>query len=143
MENQLIQHKNKWYIKSDTGYLEIISTTDPKLTLQNELNAYYKNGIGGGNKIPQIPQSFIEEYCKAGGIDRVMVEVEEIIVQDAFKRRPDYNTYRVKTDSNNCIIIHPVEEDKILTALQKFWNSAVIESTVKYSDLDKWIKENL
>ena len=49
---------------------------------------------------------FIEEYCKAGKINKVMVEVEEIIVQDAFKRRPDYNTYRPKTDSNNCIIIH-------------------------------------
>jgi hypothetical protein len=74
---------------------KIIATTDPKI---------YFNDIGEGvieyyGKLPQIPQSFIKEYCKAGGIDRVMVEVEEIIIQDAFKRRPDYNTYRPKTDS--------------------------------------------
>ena len=60
---------------------KVIATTDPKI---------YFNDIGEGviesyGKLPQIPQSFIKEYCKAGGIDRVMVEVEEIIIQDAFK----------------------------------------------------------
>jgi hypothetical protein len=95
---------------------KIIATTDPKLLsrkgqeikeVQEKLNEPFPLSVMKNNwYLPQIPQSFIEEYCKAGGIDKVMVEVEEIIVQDAFKRRPDYNTYRPKTDSNNCIIIH-------------------------------------
>ena len=32
--------------------------------------------------LPQIQQSFIEEYCKAGGIDKVLVEYEEMCIDD-------------------------------------------------------------
>tara|TARA_R110000868_G_scaffold411166_1_gene702065 strand:- start:2289 stop:2768 length:480 start_codon:yes stop_codon:yes gene_type:complete len=55
-------------------------------------------------RLPQIPQSFIEEYCN-NPVDEIWIEVEEIIVQDAFKRRPDYNTHRIKLNSNNEIIL--------------------------------------
>ena len=134
---------------------KIIATTDPKLT--DKCKGCKRVIKGSPNNPPftdctcinRIPQSFIEEYCKAGGIDKVLVEVERQTNKGEWKdvllpsEWGDSNPTRLKTDSNNYTIIHPVEEDKILTALQKFWNSAVIESTVKYSDLDKWIKENL
>jgi len=50
-----VHHKGKWYLKSDTGYREIIATTDPELNL------------------PQPSKAFIEKYCEVGGIDEVDV----------------------------------------------------------------------
>ena len=50
---------------------KIIATTDPEL--KDDVC------IGGAHfdeQLPQIPQSFIEEYCKVGGIDEVDVEYE-------------------------------------------------------------------
>lgn len=72
-----------------------------------------------GEWIPKIPQSFIEEYCKVGGIDEVLVEYtsdewsESIKLQmismgdnpEDFKKDSE-----LKLNSNNEIIIHPVEE---------------------------------
>lgn len=54
---------------------KIIATTDPKLTVEVR-----KELLVGSTTVPrllpQIPQYFIEEYCKAGGIDEVFVEFE-------------------------------------------------------------------
>ena len=130
--HKLVHGENTF--KGKVGWKKIIATTDPKL-------------IADG--VAEIEQSFIEKYCKAGGIDRVMVEVEEIIVQDAFKRRPDYNTYRPKTDSNNCITIHPVEENiynvnkqVFLKLVHDVGDSLSQKDSIGFN-LDKWIKENL
>ena len=70
--------------------LKIISSTDPKLTedlVIGECDCYCHKG---GNVmhmmacchpetikgILKVQQSFIEEYCKQGGIDKVLVEYE-------------------------------------------------------------------
>lgn len=84
---------------------KIISTTDPKLRFGNVTGE-----IETDTSFPlsQIPQSFIEEYCKAGGIENVRVECE--VTFDNKKWLPENRKVQLKTDSNNCIIIHPVEE---------------------------------
>lgn len=117
---------------------KIIATTDPKLTKPSKVtygNMEMINTNGDGSYyhykgetefslsreelisrnilIREIPQSFIEEYCKAGGIDRVMVECENSkFIVDKSKRDNIENGFnkQIKTDSNNCIIIHPVKE---------------------------------
>lgn len=111
---------------------KIIATTDLKLYITKDYTGY---GV-----IPQIPQSFIEEYCKAGGMDEVLVEctggrwdykrycpfksIETKgktdyvwvigVAYDSIKHLPKDKIRQTpiepKTDSNNCIIIHPVEE---------------------------------
>lgn len=137
---------------------KIIATTDTKI---------YFNDIGEGviesyGKLPQIPQSFIEEYCKAGGIDRVMVEYEcltstHISIIDFSKdpietealSEPKCVEHRLKTDSNNCIIIHPVEENiynvnrqVFLKLVHDVGDSLSQKDSIGFN-LDKWIKENL
>ena len=130
---------------------KIIATTDPKLV---KLIAGGGEGNAGVWKmLPQIQQSFIEEYCKAGGIDKVLVEYEEMCIDDncdgSGKCGPCLITKQVlKTDSNNCIIIHPVEEEmysreELIQELSDY--------LLEYRDypwkegltLKQWIKENL
>jgi len=56
------------------NYTKIIASTDPKLS---KLIAGGGEGNAGIWEIyPQIPQSFIEEYCKQGGVDEVELEYE-------------------------------------------------------------------
>jgi hypothetical protein len=142
---------------------KIIATTDPKI---------YFNDIGEGviesyGKLPQIPQSFIEEYCKAGGIDRVMVEcIDEWfltngkpipdVMRESMERNLRKNSlakwnivYTPKTDSNNCIIIHPVEENiynvnrqVFLKLVHDVGDSLSQKDSIGFN-LDEWIKENL
>ena len=162
---------------------KIIATTNPKLiySLTCE-HAYISGGRGMCNtmkccgdfmktKLSQIPQSFIEEYCKAGGIDRVLVEVEvfgyisedtrismigtdkELVLPNTGQ---DKRTFKLKTDSNNCIIIHPVEgkmyseKDLPIQAMKnvlEYCEDESIENTAFvvgfYTDIKKWIEENL
>lgn len=101
---------------------KIIATTDPKLV---KLIAGGGEGNAGVWKmLPQIQQSFIEEYCKAGGIDKVLVEYEcltstitivldfsKVTADEAIKSDGKCIESRLKVDSNNCIIIHPVTKD--------------------------------
>ena len=124
---------------------KIIATTAPKLA---KLIAGGGEGNAGVWKmLPQIQQSFIEEYCKAGGIDKVLVEYEEMCIDDncdgSGKCGPCLITKQVlKTDSNNCIIIHPVEEKMYSKeeVIKMFWDC---HGGVLDQDQIKWIKENL
>jgi len=135
---------------------KIIATTDPKLhtneIVEEDMHMYKKS-------LPQIPQSFIEEYCKAGGIDKVLVEYEEYIkctncnlTEEDCECNVSYTQDligidRVKLNPDNTIIIHPVEE--------KMYSREEILSFARYvakvgfglnhveSLFDKWIEENL
>ena len=116
---------------------KIIATTDPKL---NEVNNKDKVDESWFRPlIPKIPQSFIEEYCKAGGIDEVLVEYTggrwdykrydpwksietngkidytwvEGVAYESIKHLPKNKIRQLPIEpklDNNCIIIHPVEE---------------------------------
>ena len=95
--------------------------------------------------VSEIPTSFIEEYCKAGGIDKVYVELDAIPAD----RAPNGWDVFVKTDSNNCIIIHPVEEkmysrEEVIEIAEYVRVSSQSLPKVRTIDFVKeWIKENL
>ena len=109
---------------------KIIATTDPKLV---KLIAGGGEGNAGVWKmLPQIQQSFIEEYCKAGGIDKVLIPFRW--------GNPEKTIKHYTKDSNNCIIIHPVEELTIEEILHKFKKFLGFDDEI---DEVEWIKENL
>lgn len=77
---ELIQHKNKWYIKSQIGYNEVLATTDKSLgsiiLKKDGLLARLQQEGRINSFLPQPSQSFVEAFVKAGGIDKVLVEYE-------------------------------------------------------------------
>lgn len=88
------------------AYYKIIATTDPKLIV-----------VG----VAKIEQYFIEEYCKAGGIDKVLVECKRIphfdieyshggLRTEKFNGVTYEDTNEPKLNPDNTIIIHPAEE---------------------------------
>lgn len=100
---------------------KIIATTDPKLIIKTTRLEKITNPGVYEKQLPQIPQSFIEEFCKAGGIDEVLVEVENYEILKA--RRLGVNSHldainsinssifpQPKLNPDNTIIIHPVKE---------------------------------
>ena len=107
---------------------KIIATTDPNISKIGYQSGklYGVPDIEGtkfeDTRLPVMPQSFIEEYCKAGGIDEVLVEYIDVMPQlngtrtdgkiiDEISLEPSLNTLSVpKLNSDNTIIIHPVEE---------------------------------
>ena len=144
---------NKPHQVKDISYLyesdkKIIATTDKSL-------------IG----VPQIPQSFVEQFVKADGIDKVLVEVE--LYAEA-KVIVDKKVYPIHTETvmeskskllinqDNRINIELVEEkvytrDEVIKSI-KLYGTAISKHTGVdndgehcYCTLDKdnWIKENL
>ena len=100
---------------------KIIATTDSEL------------------KLPQIPQSFIEEYCRKGGIEYVDVEYDYGMV--AWKIEPVVNSY-------NTINIHPIKDTYTREEVYKIAKVAYRMGAQNHEDatierFDKFIKENL
>lgn len=91
---------NAHYITTDgyhwhvCGSKKVLATTDKSLT-----------------NVAQIPQQFIEEYVKAGGIDEVLLEYETNYINWKHDDKIEalIDTLELKTDQNNCVIIHPIE----------------------------------
>lgn len=75
---------------------KIIATTDPKITADFS--------TPGTTFVPQIPQAFIEGYCRKGGIDEVEVEYENGYINN----KPVSNGM-LKVNSNNEIAINPAK----------------------------------
>lgn len=111
---------------------KIIATTDKSLTIESELDAYYRNGIGGARTLPHPSQAFIEKYCKLGGIDEVDVEYERKYDMRYYtpiggiECAEIYNDrYELKVDSHNTITIHPIKNswsrEEVIKLCQKAW----------------------
>jgi hypothetical protein len=133
---------------------KIVATTDKSLFVwgQCEDCKIIGNHVGCNLckkvNLSQISQQFQEEYAKAGGIDEVLLEYSDYEVFDRVNPR-----WRdLILDSNNCVIIHPVEP-KLYTLEEmklSFKAGKVYEQTCtdkfgyneKYS-FGNWIKENL
>ena len=157
--HQLIQHKNKWYIKSDTGYREVLATTDPKLINRNG-NMMYKSDECD---LPQPSQSFIKEYCDKGGIDEVEIECERLSTEEhtnlidwdnvKANREEEINkiksSFKFKVNPDNTINIKPIKEswnrgevsNKLYECLGFFAHKHDI--TIDGRDISKWIEKNL
>jgi len=85
---------------------KIIATTDNKLM-------HLSNNGRVGYPLPQIPQSFVEEYCEQGGIDNVELEMEftEPIqrVDNEGEKWEEY-PFDLKLTPNNEVIVHLIKE---------------------------------
>jgi hypothetical protein len=98
---------------------KIIASTDPKFLEPNHKEWTKMKRLE--KWLPQIPQSFIEEYCKAGGIDEV--DVEYGFAGLGSKKG---EMFRLKVDStHNTITIHLIKEkvysrEKVEELIHKF-----------------------
>jgi hypothetical protein len=121
---------------------KIIATTDTKL---------WKHAMHESGRVkvdlPKIPQSFIEEYCKQGGIDGVELEYDYKLVGDfKLEDHKSNNVLIPKLTPNNEVIIHLIEEklyskEEIVELLANFQDSLDYEyPEIKFNN---WIKENL
>ena len=110
---EIINHKGKYYLKTETGYREVLATTDESL---EPINLYGNSGLFK-TKLPQPSQQFIEEfieeYNQENIITDVLVEYELISNEEYFgntvnpdenvpyfdedlKINPKYNTISIK-----------------------------------------------
>jgi hypothetical protein len=102
---------------------KIIATTDPKLhsTRLKDCPINPEDNMVSVRGVSKPPKSFIEEYCKVGGIDEVMVEYEEYCPHplDTYKCGLEIGCdedgcysgkFKLKLISNNEIIIHLVKD---------------------------------
>lgn len=151
----------KGWRDEDYEIRKIIATTDRKLIVMDKISYGKEAGKEVETMLPELPKSFIEEYCKAGGIDEVLVEVEYLKTPNPkFDRSKGVNknnpTYLLdetnlvpKTRNDNTIIIHTVEEkmysvDVMTKALIDFSNNFLkVRNQVTESEVKKWIEENL
>ena len=91
---EIINHKGKYYLKTETGYREVLATTDASLLIDTYINqgdtvkgdliikrgSDYTTELKGRINLPQPSQQFIqkyiEEYNKGNIITDVLVEYE-------------------------------------------------------------------
>ena len=160
---EIIEHKNKLYIKTISGYKEILSSTDISLTIKGEQegeNTWY-------NPLPQLSQQFIEkyieEYNKGHRITKVLVEVEEYEFKQTewFQEAPythKYKEWRLKLDSQNQITIRKHKDSWSREEVNELCKSAYVlgannqqifidnsssEIKRKETPFNEWIEENL
>ena len=154
---ELIQHKNKWYVQSDTGYREVLATTDKSLKVVNDFDT--GRGILRETKtLPQPSQAFIKKYCEVGGIDEVLIEYEstcDVKRGDCCCSQQDIDcqcySLKPKIDSYNTITIHPIEPklytqeevEELLIKHQSDYRSHVRSKNDWSMDIKKWITQNL
>ena len=80
---EIINHKGKYYLKTETGYREVLATTDETLYLT------FNNGKTDLKFVlpqpsQQFIQKYIEEYNKGNIITNVLVEYELISNEEYF-----------------------------------------------------------
>ena len=121
--------------------------------------------------LPQIPQSFVKEFCEKGGIDKVMVEYDvlsstkAVLINfgsnDPIKDLSESTPFETKLKLiANTIIITPIEEkmysrEEVISKIREFseWADNHIDHdgimnaccSIGGADWDEeeWIKENL
>tara|TARA_R110000782_G_scaffold42045_1_gene95874 strand:+ start:784 stop:1434 length:651 start_codon:yes stop_codon:yes gene_type:complete len=120
---------------------KIIATTDPILTTESELDAYYRNGLGGAKNIPQVQQSFLKEFVANPDGEY------EVEYNDGCKCYDN----DIKLNQDNTVNITSVEEkmysrEDVVSLLNKLNEQLNIVEEVQYNGeltLEDWIKENL
>jgi len=127
---------------------KIIATTDSSLS--PFLGFDTESGIDVSNKIPSIPQSFIDkyvnEYNKGNKIEEVMVEYEPLIDEDTFNI--DEDTFNIV----DCLLLNPDNSINIKYIKDSWTREEVIgmlnqvnvlpDSMIKF-DINEWIENNL
>jgi hypothetical protein len=116
-KNLISQFSEQSLNQRSMGCRKIIATTD--ILKIKEVDSFEFGSPQDEYYVPQIPQSFIEEYCRKGGIDEVDVEYEE---EGRFAYTGD-TRYIPKVDTvHNTITIHPIKDS---------WNREEVEKLCK------------
>lgn len=89
--------------------VKIVASNDPSLGTSEDYKVVRDSGHMSKtfSELPQLPLSFIRDYCNQGGIDEILVEYDAQLKSYVI---PPYEICTIKTDSNNEITIHPIEE---------------------------------
>lgn len=156
---EIINHKDKYYLKTETGYREILASTDKSLikcpNKSIEFGCCDKPEFCEVKQIitPEIPQSFIEKfvekYNKGDIITEVMVEyiLNNEDFDDIIEKVWD-NDYKLKINvKDNTINIKPIKDswsrEEIVKLFNKMYATDIIDANVKKVDFDKWVEEHL
>ena len=112
---EIINHKGKYYLKTETGYREVLATTDSSLWRPS--HKYASDVILLPQPSQQFIEKFIEEYNRGNIISDVLVEYELISNEEYFLNtiNPDddipYFDERLKINYNdNTITIKKVKD---------------------------------
>ena len=148
---EIINHKGKYYLKTETGYREVLATTDESL---EPINLYGNSGLFK-TKLPQPSQQFIEEfieeYNRGNIITDVLVEYELISNEEYFLNtiNPDENVPYFDED----LKINPKYNTISIKKVKDSWNREEVENLIYTAMKDrcyttiaewkKWIEENL
>ena len=74
---EIINHKGKYYLKTETGYREVLATTDTSLYIhQKETISLPERVFYLPQPSQQFIQKYVEEYNKGNTITDVLVEYE-------------------------------------------------------------------
>ena len=134
---EIINHKGKYYLKTETRYREVLATTDESLNLPQPSQQFIKK--------------FVEEYNRGNIITDVLVEYELISNEEYFGNtvNPDddvpYFDERLKINHKDSTITIKKVKDS--------WNREEVENLIYTAMKDrcyttiaewkKWIEENL
>jgi hypothetical protein len=144
IHNQLFQViHDKQYLEED--YKKVIATTDSSLKWTDDNYIQVIDHFHGS--LPQIPESFIQAYVKAGGkIDEVQIKVVEHTSGELGQIDKIWHTYKLRPD--NTVIIHRTKDKKysreeVISLLCDFAESEVGSNWQEITNVDKWIEDNL
>ena len=155
---EIINHKGKYYLKTETGYREVLATTDESLEPRN----LYGNSGLFKTKLPQPSQQFIEkfieEYNRGNVITDVLIEYELISNEEYFGNtvNPDYDVPYF----DEKLKINPKDNTITIKKVKDSWNREEVEKLLldccgevscedgkllgkNPEELYKWIEENL
>lgn len=122
--------------------LKIIATTDTKLT-KGSLHQSAKERLDT-KSVYQLTQSFIEEWCKRGGVGEVEVEYEEDYIpgidDNGFGFATSNTVYKIKVNPDNTINASFIKEEMYSEAFVLWYSGMRLESIQKAHK--RWIKEN-
>ena len=154
---EIINHKGKYYLKTETGYREVLATTDETLYLT------FNNGKTDLKFVlPKPSDSFIskyvEEYNKGNVITDVLVEYENkfdgkeyVDELDAYGYDKIKSILKINHKDNNIIIKIAKDSwsreeviefgNKVKEYCKNGWKSDSLHRV--FFEWDKWIEENL
>ena len=161
---EIINHKGKYYLKTETGYREVLATTDTSLKIDNP---NYDIGKLAYITLPQPSQQFIqkyiEEYNKGNVITDILIECEEWCnCNGSIKMRKHLRTTKCDkcieweelkiNPKDNTITIKKVKDsysreevigfgNKVKEYCKDGWKSDSLHRV--FFEWDKWIEENL
>ena len=147
---EIIKHKDKYYLKTETGYKEVLASTDTSLKINSELN----NDNSIKFQLPQPSQQFIEKYIESYNKGEVITDV--LVEYDS------YNKNMLPETGENINImeyypkVNPKDNTITIKKLKDSWNKEevnellfkianYVQSDQQTADLltNDWIKDNL